>query len=184
MWNVRSIVSLAIWLTLVPALPAAHTAASLLLSHEACKPGETVWAGVRLRMEPGWHIYWQNSGDSGKPTTIHWQLPTNVTAGALAWPVPEKFVSSGLTTYVYHDEIMLLTPLKIDEAALPGSVDLSANVRWFECSRDEMFVASGLTTYVYHDEIMLLTPLKIDEAALPGSVDLSANVRWFECSRD
>ncbi|HKX61096.1 MAG TPA: protein-disulfide reductase DsbD domain-containing protein, partial [Verrucomicrobiae bacterium] len=128
--------SLAIWLTLVPALPAAHTAASLLLSHEAVKPGETVWAGVHLRMEPGWHTYWQNSGDSGKPTTIHWQLPTNVTAGALAWPVPEKLVSSGLTTYVHHDEIILLTPLKIDEAALPGSVDLSANVRWFECSRD------------------------------------------------
>ena len=26
-------------------------------------------------LEPGWHVYWQNPGDSGEPPQIHWALP-------------------------------------------------------------------------------------------------------------
>jgi ornithine carbamoyltransferase len=26
-------------------------------------------------MEPAWHTYWENSGDSGLPTHIDWNLP-------------------------------------------------------------------------------------------------------------
>ena len=34
------------------------------------RPGETVMAGVLLKMPPGWHTYWKNPGDSGAPTKI------------------------------------------------------------------------------------------------------------------
>ena len=53
---------------------AAHTQATLVLSDDTAKPGDTVWAGVALKMEPEWHTYWKNSGDAGMPTTIAWQL--------------------------------------------------------------------------------------------------------------
>src|SRR5580698_11424529 len=67
---------------------AAHTQASLVLSDDTAKPGDTVWAGVDLKMDPGWHTYWKNSGDSGIPTQIKWQLPPGVTAGEIHWPLP------------------------------------------------------------------------------------------------
>ena len=37
--------------------------------------GPEVPVGVLYRIEPGWHIYWKYSGDSGIPTKIEWQLP-------------------------------------------------------------------------------------------------------------
>ena len=57
------------------------TQASLLLSALSAKPGETIFAGVRLRMDKGWHTYWRNGGDAGKPTEIEWVLPTGIKAG-------------------------------------------------------------------------------------------------------
>src|SRR5438046_9554872 len=69
---------------------ATKTQARLILSAEAARPGETVTAGVLLKMPPGWHTYWRNSGDSGAPTKIDWQLPVGIKAGEIQWPVPEK----------------------------------------------------------------------------------------------
>ena len=49
---------------------AAHTQARLILSAESARPGETVIAGIHLQMEPEWHTYWKNGGDSGIATTV------------------------------------------------------------------------------------------------------------------
>src|SRR3984957_20575737 len=49
--------------------------ASLLSDVIAIQPGQKFRVGVLYRIEPGWHIYWRFSGDSGIPTKIEWQLP-------------------------------------------------------------------------------------------------------------
>src|ERR1035441_1693668 len=82
---------LAGWLCLAAfTASAAHTQARLILAADTARPGETIWAGVDLKMEPGWHTYWKNSGAAGLPTRIEWQLPPGVTAGDILWPLPEK----------------------------------------------------------------------------------------------
>ena len=70
-------------LTLLVALPlrAATTQARLVLPTDAVAPGQTVLAGVRLKMAPKWHTYWRNAGDAGAPTEIEWSLPAGITAG-------------------------------------------------------------------------------------------------------
>jgi thiol:disulfide interchange protein DsbD len=122
---------------LLLALPAsaANTTARLLLSDEVAKAGQIIWAGVQMRMNKGWHTYWRNAGESGAPTTIDWTLPAGVTAGPIHWPVPEKYVTTGLTTYVYHDEVVLLVPLTLADTLAPGPQELSAKVAWLECEQ-------------------------------------------------
>lgn len=73
---------------------AAHTQATLVLSADTAKPGDTIWAGVDMKMDPDWHTYWKNSGEAGMPTTISWQLPAGITAGDIQWPLPEKLPPS------------------------------------------------------------------------------------------
>lgn len=116
------------------AAPATTTTARLLLSHETAKPGETVMAGVQLRMAPKWHTYWENGGDSGAPSKVDWSLPEGFTAGPILWPVPERYVAEGLVTYVYHDIVTLLVPISIPANAPAGPIDLKAKVSWFECN--------------------------------------------------
>ena len=112
---------------------AANTTPRLFLSHEVAKPGETIWAGVELRMAPKWHTYWQNAGESGDATKIEWKLPAGVSAGGILWPVPEKITSAGLTTFVYHDTVVLFVPISISGNATPGEIELKAHVAWLEC---------------------------------------------------
>src|SRR5260221_226669 len=100
---------------------------------EPAAPGETVMAAVQLRMQPRWHTYWRNAGDSGDRTKIEWQLPAGVTAGEIQWPVPEKLTVAGLTTYVYHNQVLLLVPLRLAANLPAGPLELKASVSWLEC---------------------------------------------------
>ncbi len=128
--------------------PAAATRATLVLSASAVKPGDTITAALRLEMASGWHTYWKNSGASGIPTTINWELPKGVTAGEISWPVPEKYVPEKVdddgkaipgsldfeqTTYVLHDEAVLLVPLTFAADAPLGKLEVKALVKWLEC---------------------------------------------------
>ena len=112
---------------------AAHTQARLILSADTARPGDTVLAGVDLKMEPGWHTYWKNPGAAGYATKIEWQLPPGVTAGDIQWPLPEKLPPVEVTTYGYDDEVVLLVPLKLAADLKPGPLDLKAKVSWLEC---------------------------------------------------
>lgn len=116
-------------------LNAANTRATLMLDAESARPGDTVMAGVRLDMNEGWHTYWRFGGDSGAPTKIAWTLPAGVSAGAIRWPTPERFEEAGFVTYVYHDQAVLLVPLKISEEIEPGRYPIKAQVEWLECEK-------------------------------------------------
>ena len=112
---------------------AAHTQARLLLAAAAARPGETVLAGVQLRMDPRWHTYWRNPGASGMATKIDWELPAGVIAGDIQWPVPQKLPDEDLTTYIFTNEVILFVPLKLAADVRPGPLDLKAEVSWLEC---------------------------------------------------
>ncbi|HEY1716841.1 MAG TPA: protein-disulfide reductase DsbD domain-containing protein [Verrucomicrobiae bacterium] len=112
---------------------AAHTQVKLILSADTAKPGDTILAGVDLKMEPGWHTYWKNPGAAGMATQIKWQLPPGISAGEIQWPLPKKLPPAEVTTYGYEDEVVLLVPLKIETNFPRGQIDLKANVSWLEC---------------------------------------------------
>jgi thiol:disulfide interchange protein DsbD len=114
-------------------LTAHHTQAKLILSADTVKPGDTIWAGVDLKMDPAWHTYWKNPGAAGLATKIEWQLPPGVTAGEIQWPLPEKFPPVEVTTYGYEKEVMLLVPLTLASNLSASPLYLKANVSWLEC---------------------------------------------------
>jgi thiol:disulfide interchange protein/DsbC/DsbD-like thiol-disulfide interchange protein len=133
------LITATLWCLAQPVFGAA-TQAELLLDLETARPGDTVTAGVRLKMEPKWHTYWVNPGEAGDSTKIDWVLPQGMTAGWIQWPTPEKLNTEGIITYVYHGEAVLLVPLSIGSNQPPGKVELKANVSWFECEEGGLCV--------------------------------------------
>jgi len=132
---------MAVLLPLLAQAQGATTKPTLLLAASEAKPGETVLAGVRLQMAEDWHIYWRNPGGPGLPTVIKWELPAGITAGAIQWPTPEKFVMADesdptaekIINYGYGHEVILLVPLKLAADVKPGPLELRATVDWLEC---------------------------------------------------
>jgi thiol:disulfide interchange protein DsbD len=119
----------------------------LLLSADAARAGDTVWAGLQMEMPAGWHTYWRNGGDAGQPTEIKWSLPAGVTAGEIQWPIPEKETDSAgdsaLITYVYTNQVILLFPLTLDKSVAAGTVNIAASAKWMECSPETCVFGGG-----------------------------------------
>ena len=107
--------------------------ATLIVDGDAAVPGLPLDVGIRLRMRPGWHVYWKNPGDSGLPPSVAWTLPPGFEAGQIEWPPPERFLDEGLMTYGYRGEVIL--PVRIHTPdRIPGdSALIAARVDWLEC---------------------------------------------------
>jgi DsbC/DsbD-like thiol-disulfide interchange protein/cytochrome c biogenesis protein CcdA len=95
--------------------------------------GKQMWVGLMLTHQPGWHTYWQNPGDSGLPTTLAWQLPQGVRAGAIDWPAPSRLPLGPLVNYGYHDTVLLPVPLEIDPAFEAPQLVLRLRADWLVC---------------------------------------------------
>ena len=179
---------LALWLTVLAATfsdaaNAPHTRVALLLSDAAAKPGDTVLAAVRLQMDPGWHTYWRNGGEAGGPTKVEWELPAGVSAGETQWPVPERFVAEGLVTYAYHDEAVLLVPLKLSNGLKSGTLELKAKVSWLECEKvclpGDQNVSARLVIADAKQPSADAAFIEASKAKLPGdSSKLNARATW------
>ncbi|MDX1401720.1 MAG: protein-disulfide reductase DsbD family protein, partial [Kiloniellales bacterium] len=84
----------------------------LISSVDGIAPAVPFDIGLRFKLVRPWHIYWQNSGESGQPPKINWKLPPGFTAGAFQFPVPKRHTdpSGYMTTNILeHDPILLVT---------------------------------------------------------------------------
>ncbi len=141
-------------LLLVPSMAAAQDgrvqrtdriAAELVAMSQWATPGSTVIVAVHQDIEPGWHTYWRNPGDSGGATTLNWTLPAGLKAGEIVWPVPERQRLAGLMNYGYSGEVYLPVPIEVPASARPGStLSLSVKALFLVCSA-EMCVPDELT---------------------------------------
>ncbi len=94
-------------------------------------PGGTTWIAIRQRIEPGWHTYWRNPGDSGLATSVVWTLPPGITAGEPLWPTPQRFTDGAIVNYGYGGDAVLLVPVKATANAAVGP--LHTKVTLLEC---------------------------------------------------
>src|SRR6476469_2387840 len=76
------------------AFKATHAEVELLSPQSTIKPGSGLVVGVHFILEPGWHIYWVNPGDSGQPPSLKWTVPAGFSAGEIQSPRPERMQPS------------------------------------------------------------------------------------------
>jgi thiol:disulfide interchange protein DsbD len=98
------------------------------------RPGDTVMAALEITSNPKWHTYWRNPGDAGLATSIEWELPAGMTAGAIQWPVPKKTELLQLGSYAFEGTEFLLIPITIGANVPAGAVQLKGQVSWLECA--------------------------------------------------
>ena len=113
---------------------AKHANVELVSKLDGIAPGSTAVVGVHFTLEPGWHIYWINPGDSGQPPELHWRLPDGFTAGNIEWPRPERLQSRPeLADYGYHDGVLLMVRLHAPQRMPSKAVDIAAQAKWLIC---------------------------------------------------
>ncbi len=142
--------------------------ASLVSSTTAVIPGKPFEVGLLLDMAPGWHTYWEYSGDAGLPTKIDWSLPEGFQAGPIQWPAPHLMIEPGdIWTYGYGGQTLLIVTIIPPADLQPvGEVSLRARASWLVCK--EICVPGSA-------ELSLNLP--VSTTAAPDQTDLFAGFR-------
>jgi len=147
----RILIAALLWLTAGAAMAQAgpqrteRIEAELVPMSAWAAPGSTAVVAVKQTIQPGWHTYWRNPGDSGGATTLSWTLPRGVRAGEIVWPLPQRQRLSGLMNYGYSGEVFLPVPVEIPATARAGTrLPLTVKALFFVCSA-EMCVPEELT---------------------------------------
>ena len=112
-----------------------------LLAHapQGVQAGQTFWLGLKITHAPHWHTYWQNPGDSGLPTQLHFQLPTGLQAGEIAWPLPKKIPIGTLTNYGYEGTVLLAVPVTVTpqfQMPVTGQLRIALQAEWLVCRQE------------------------------------------------
>ncbi len=147
-----------------------RTAKRLVVNADTVAPGDTVEAGVIFEMDPGWHIYWYDSGEGGMSTQIEFDA-RNATVGEVMWPQPGLYHEAGgaIITFGYNDTVLLFTELEVDDDA-DGDIELDAHVDYLVCEVDCIPGQADLTRTI-----------PVDEETTSPQDDVH---RWFDAARD
>jgi len=107
----------------------------LLCDRAAIRPGDTFTLAAKFKVERGWHVYWENPGDSGMPTRISIKAPPGFTVGDAIFPAPEREDAEGdIVTYVHKGEVLFLAEAKAPKDVAAGSKALfELDAHWLVC---------------------------------------------------
>jgi thiol:disulfide interchange protein DsbD len=133
----RCLPFLSVLLTL-PALagasPVPHGTVELISEARSIQPGRPFAVGLSFHLEPGWHIYWKNPGDSGLPPRVRWDLPAGIKAGEIDWPVPKRLPVGPLLDYGYEGSVLLPITLNAEPDLAAGkAAELKADLKVLVC---------------------------------------------------
>lgn len=77
-----------------------------LIAGGALPEGGGVWAGIEMKLEPGWKTYWKNPGDSGVPPYFDWSGSKNLKSAEILYPAPKNLPDAGGQAYGYKREVV------------------------------------------------------------------------------
>jgi thiol:disulfide interchange protein DsbD len=97
-----------------------------LISEENTAQNGQAHLALEFRLQPGWHIYWQNPGDAGFPPRLMAAPP--VTLSPIAFPPPEYLLQGVVGAYVLSGHVVL----PFTAMGVGGSVSVTAS--WLVCS--------------------------------------------------
>ena len=107
-----------------------HAKASLIA--DTTQSDEFFYVGLKLDMDPGWHTYWKNPGDSGGPFSIMWNHGMDIIIEDVSWPTPQIIPYDPLITYGYKDFVIF--PFKVFKQQDSELGLLSAKLEFLICS--------------------------------------------------
>jgi DsbC/DsbD-like thiol-disulfide interchange protein len=84
-----------------------------------------LYAGVQLRLDPGWKTYWRNPGDSGVPPTFDWSGSQNLKNVEVLYPAPHRFADANGTAIGYSEEVVFPVKLTPENTGEPIALSLT-----------------------------------------------------------
>jgi thiol:disulfide interchange protein DsbD len=157
----------------VPAFASAvvtkNVEASLFSNAGAIHPDQKFHMVLHLKLQPGWHTYWKNPGDSGLAPDLKWTLPRGFSVGETQFLAPERLQTGDLVDYGYSNHAWYLATVTAPHVLGAHATSiLSLKARWLVC-KDVCIPESG--------EFSLSLPSATQPGNVPSNeVDVVAHI--------
>ena len=112
--------------------PRPHVFVELVAEKTALTPQAENRLAVRFTHEEGWHTYWRMPGDAGLPPEFSFTLPGEIRATAPLFPLPERTITSGLTSFGYGGVTLFPFRVEVPRGA-SGNVTVALHVEYLAC---------------------------------------------------
>ncbi|RYG62228.1 MAG: hypothetical protein EON60_00470 [Alphaproteobacteria bacterium] len=106
----------------------------LVANHGDVTPGQTIQLAWEFKLNPHWHIYWNNPGDSGLPPQLMSTMGGNTTAQALTWPTPKVISIPPVTNYGYEDAVTFTSNFTVPTGLAQGPNVLPFKASFLYCN--------------------------------------------------
>ena len=108
---------------------------SLLSDSDGIVAGGKFKLGVKFDIQPGWHTYYKDPGDSGMPPNFEWILPEGFKSGPTIWAKSHtESVDASLIAYGYSDTVLhgfeITAPADLKEG---DRLTLKVKVKYLVC---------------------------------------------------
>ncbi|WP_078083521.1 protein-disulfide reductase DsbD family protein [Microbulbifer mangrovi] len=87
--------------------------------------------GFYFEVDPGWHVYWRNAGDSGAAPRFDF-VGASGDVGEIQWPFPVRLPIEHLTNLGYAGDVAYLLAVKPNASRM----ELVVNLEWLVCKVD------------------------------------------------
>jgi DsbC/DsbD-like thiol-disulfide interchange protein len=83
--------------------------------------------GIEIVLEPGWHTYWRNPGESGVPPVFDFSGSENVAKVDVRYPAPTRYDDGGSVSLVYTDQVVFPLVVLPRDAGRPVTLRVHAD---------------------------------------------------------
>jgi thiol:disulfide interchange protein len=104
-----------------------HIQVRLLQSQEKFR--DVLHLGVHYKLDPEWHIYWKNPGDSGAAPKFNVE---NGKINNVLWPYPARIPVKTFTNFGYEKEVAIL----LDVVPTDPAKELTLKLEWLVCKEE------------------------------------------------
>ena len=126
-----------------------------------------VLVGLKISLAPDWHIYWENAGESGYPTTLHWSFSQQEwRAGKLQFPAPYLYEYEGMSGYALKNQFVLLNTL-----IAPSNFDEISHLE----GRFDALICNKSTCLPYEFEFSLQLPRSKNQEFIEENISFFKN---------
>ncbi len=129
---------------------AAKVDLQLQIADEPVVAGATTRITAIAQVDSGWHVNAHRPNEPFLiPTAIRLELPPGVTAGEMTYPAPEAKTfafAEGKELLVYEGEIVMSAALAVAASAAPGTIDVTATLRYQACNDTTCLPPRDVTT--------------------------------------
>ena len=111
------------------------TQVDLITNVQTAVAGKKFLALVKITPHNGWHIYWNNPGDTGLPTTAELSSDTAITQLKRQSSPKHFFVQNLITQYAYDNAAYWLFEVSVSKATT-DTITLQADTSWLACQEE------------------------------------------------